>query len=97
MRSSSKLPAIFSTAGRALRKPRSEHRCFWCERAGSSEESASSLTLPLALRHVLHFFLLGAARDSGCPLSLGGRFLAGRALYFLALCSICDRLGVHSF
>src|SRR5580700_177650 len=47
----------------------------------------SPLTLPLALRHLQHFLLQGAASHSGCPLRLGSRFLAGGALYFLALCS----------
>jgi hypothetical protein len=58
--------------------------------------SASSLSLPLALRHMLHFFLLGAASDTRCPLGLGGRFLAGCALYFLALRSVFNILSVHS-
>src|SRR5271166_4325489 len=58
--------------------------------------SASSLTLPLALGHMLHFFLHGATSDSGGPLGFGRRFLAGCALNFLALCSVFNMLCVHS-
>src|ERR1700722_5925762 len=79
---------------------------FFNRRSGSSEAAirasmllvrrswfiGGTLALPLALRHMLHFLLHGAASDSGSPLGLGGRFLAGCALDLLALYSICNRL-----
>src|SRR5580704_16342076 len=54
------------------------------------------LTLTLALDHLLHFALRGAARDIRGPFGLGRGLLAGGAFQFFAFVFIRDLVSVHS-
>src|SRR5215831_8274232 len=77
----------------------SARRCSWCERVGSSllgSWAVGRLSLTLALRHLLHFFLHRSARHTRGPLGLGRRFLACRALQLLPFCFIGNILRIHA-
>src|SRR5690348_2623290 len=57
---------------------------------------APKLPLRLALDHLLHFALHGAARHIRGTLPDGLGFLARRALQLLAFCAVFDVFGIHS-